>query len=152
MRQRFLLAMGAACLWFAMTTASVEADESAEVHAQLEKRIEKLESVVVRDPFRPRDTVLARLEAIEKTLAERDRSAADAARQQRKEDIDLQRTLEAITKQITRMDDRLKALERTSSKATVEPREIENLKRDLDATKRTLKSLEDRLRRLESSR
>lgn len=152
MQRQVLVVVIMPLIWIATTATPIVAEEAAKAQAELTRRVEKLESVVIRDPFRPRNAVLARLDTIEATLAERRKAETDAARQRGRDDVDLRRTLDAITKQMSRIETRLDALERNTVKGTGDTRKLDTLQRDLDTAKRTLKTLEDRVRRLESSR
>lgn len=152
MRQSQFVILMLLGLTMAATPISVFADDGAEAQERLAKRVETLESLVIRNPFRPRETVLARLDAIEAKLAADEKAAVDKARQQGRSQQDLQRTLDAMTKQMNSMDDRMQKLEGTASKTSIDRREVDALKRDLAAAQRTLKTLEDRVRRLEASR
>mgnify|MGYP002759409046 CR=1 FL=1 len=108
------------------------------------ERLAALEKAIVRNPDSPRDTVLARLGAIEQLLQ-------DQTKQAEKATGDVRKGADAAEAEQDRMDRRLKILE---NKATENARtdlndELKDLKKDIAGFNQTIKDLSDRIRKLE---
>ena len=117
---------------------------------KLDERVQTLERAVLRDPFKPQNTVLARLEFLERQFIERDKSADKSAASD-------QRTLEEMRKVIEknqRVTDELarsvKSLEQGGGGAA--RNELQQLRRDVERSARSLNDLTERVRRLEAKK
>lgn len=89
--------------------AEDRSDDLAEQVQKLTKRVTTLEEAVLRDPYNPRETVLARLDAIEKRLTtlERSKSADNLSR----EINDLKKEMDQQQRAINDLKSRISKLE-----------------------------------------
>ncbi len=124
-----------------------ENDVARRVQA-LTERVTALEKLVVRDPFRPDSTLLARVEAIEKQLKADDRTRQAAAKADEQSLRQLNDTLTRLTRQAQEQDKRLKTIEQ--ERRSTGGNELRQLQRDLDQMKRTIDDLRMRVSRLEA--
>ncbi len=125
-----------------LSGATVRADET------IEQRVEKLEKLVIRDPFRPRENVLDRLAAVEQHIETMTTENQTAAREDRRSDDELDRTLKLMERYHKETDSRLDKLERQPAGGG----DLREIQRSLDAMERALSSLKDRVSRLENKR
>lgn len=111
----------------------------------ISERLTALERAIIRNPDRPRETVLARLEVIEELLRKQEKAAqADETK----------KVLDAAAVEQERMERRLKILENKAQEAARNNinemnESLRALKKDLANFQQTLKDLSDRVRRLE---
>ena len=118
---------------------------------KLAERVTQLERRVLEDPYRPKETILARLESLEETvrrMAKADEATSKldtrASDQQRKEQ-------ERHTKEHETLDRRLKDVEKGRG-GTTDPADIRELRKEADALRRSVDDLKVRVGRLESKR
>lgn len=150
MKAVLLTALGALVL-VAGTASPVPLRAGDDAQAELTERVEKLERLVQRNPYQPRETVLARLDAVEvqlKTLAD---ESSKSTRQQARDDTQLDRTLQAMQRDLRDLDRRLKSLETAQRRATSD-QDLRTLKTQLQALDRAVNDLKTRVSKLESRR
>jgi hypothetical protein len=120
--------------------------------ARVEERLAMLEKAVLRDPYKPQETVLSRLERIERELLERQRIVEKADRGDERSLAELHKTLENTRKQGDDLARRVKALESAKTADPLDPRELRELRRELDRATTQLNDLANRVRSLETRR
>jgi hypothetical protein len=120
--------------------------------ARVEERLAMLEKAVLRDPYKPQETVLSRLERIERELLERQRTAEKADRGDQRSLAELHKMLENTRKQGDDLARRVKALESAKTADPLDPRELRELRRELDRATTQLNDLANRVRSLETRR
>ena len=120
--------------------------------ARVEERLAMLEKAVLRDPYKPQETVLSRLERIERELLERQRIAAKTDRADDRALAELHKAVETSRRQGDDLARRVKALEFAKPGDAVNPREMQELRREVDRATTQLNDLANRVRSLESRR
>lgn len=162
-RNNTSIAVGAAlltaCLWYLYSQSSsgpvMAAEEDAGTKMEkLAQRLAALEKVVLDDPFRPKNTVLARLDAIEERLGKLDKQGVAEAKEDSRTLDAMRDGMKETTRSIEHLERRLKAVEQDKKGGADAglAADVRELKRDVDQIERTLDDLKNRVSKLESKR
>jgi len=110
----------------------------------ISERLAALEKALVRNPDSPRDTVLARLGAIEQLLQQQ--AKADG-----KQTDDAKKSVDAAAADQDKLDRRLKILEHNAQENARNELndQLRDLKKDLAGFQQTIKELSERIRKVE---
>lgn len=132
-----------------VSTAQDTREPREENPPRLTERLEILEKSVLRDPYKPQETVLARLDRLE---LEYKRHTGQDARADERILSSLEKAVEANRRQGEELARRLKAMEGERNAESISPREVQALRREIDRAAHALEDLDDRVQRLESRR
>lgn len=132
-----------------VSTAQEAREGREEVPPRLAERLEMLEKSVLRDPYKPQETVLARLDRLE---VEVQRHTGKDARADARVISNLEKAVEASRRQGEDLARRLKAIEADRGAESITPREVQALRREIDRASDALEDLADRVQRLEARR
>jgi chromosome segregation ATPase len=111
-----------------------------------------LEKTVLTDNLRPKATVLARLDAIEQRLKDRDKADEKEAKSDEGALGDLRKAVDKGQKQNEDLLRRMKALEEKQGGGEAKADDVQALRRDVDRTTKVLDELKERIRKLETKK
>ena len=114
----------------------------------VDERVAVLERTVVRDPFTPKATVLARLDALEKRLDAADSAGTTEQKVEARQDEQIQRTVDALARQVKELDARLDRAEKSEAGAD----QLREIKATLGQLTRSVAEMGERVRRMEAKK
>ena len=152
-----ILLVAAITAWINMPVSVRAADGGGDVAAAVQKlteRITALEVTVVRDPFRPKDTVLSRLEVVEEKLKDFGKAGATDAKGEQRSFEELRKAMEKVQKQNDELDRKLKALaqDRPDGGDGAVAKAVKEMQGEVDGLQRGLDDLKARVAKLENKR
>ncbi len=152
MHARTLTILGTAVLGLAALGVRDHAVAQSVDPVAVEKRLETLEKVVIRDTTDASGTVLARLERIEKLLQINVKAAEDDQKTDAKTFEELKTSLITTQRDLEKMERRLVLIENRNldRKSDDLAREVKSLERSILQQANTLRDLSDRVRKLEN--
>lgn len=132
-------------------SAGSKADEKDDRLARLAERVEAIEKLVIKDPFHPDNTVLARLETVEQKAREFDKTAGKDAKADDRALDEVRKSVKDSQRDMEQFERRMKTVEQ-EKRGGGDAADVKELKRDIDRLQTAVEALKDRVSKLESKR
>ena len=138
-----------------MDVRGVQAAESSDPHTtellkELTDRVTILEKAVLDDPYQPKSTVLARLDAIERRLEGLDKSDNADAKGDDQAFANLRKELDQQQEEDEAIQKRIAALEQTQKSGGTSDRDMRDVERSIDQLRKSVDELAKRVKSLEA--